>query len=387
MVTNNKKKTLEKINEFSVKHQLEWGEDKCKVMEIGKHKEKRTQWKLGDKTIENCQNYKYLGEVISRDGKNGANIKERIGKVKAAVIQGMTYARSRIMQKIGTNVTLRFHESNIVPTLLYGCETWTLDSKEASLIERINLWALKKLFGLPPTTPTPAVRYVTGTLFTDIHIKKIQLIYLQSLLHKENDYLAKDSLFTLKENKNGWAKNISRTLEQWGLEQDWSRIAAVSKPAWKREVEKAAENQNKNKLMEECQARSRGTSRVKTKTKSIVEKLQSDNYKRVPLPLIRNLTSMQTRALIMGRYGMLDCKNNYAMKYGSKMCLDCDTVDDETHRINDCTKYRGVDGSEGREGINFEMIYSDSMCEAITVINTILSVWDLEHGKNTIKSV
>ena len=63
--------------------------------------------------------------------------------------------------------------------------------------------------------------------------------------------------------------------------------------------------------MEECQARSRGTSRVKTKTKSIVEKLQSDNYKRVPLPLIRNLTSMQTRALIMGRYGMLDCKNNY----------------------------------------------------------------------------
>ena len=139
--------------------------------------------------------------------------------------------------------------------------------------------------------------------------------------------------------------------------------------------------------MEECQARSRGTSRVKTKTKSIVEKLQSDNYKRVPLPLIRNLTSMQTRALIMGRYGMLDCKNNYAMKYGSKMCLDCDTVDDETHRINDCTKYRGVDGFEGREGINFEMIYSDNMCEAITVINTILSVWDLEHGKNTIKSV
>ena len=24
-------------------HQLEWGEDKCKVMEIGKHKEKKTQ--------------------------------------------------------------------------------------------------------------------------------------------------------------------------------------------------------------------------------------------------------------------------------------------------------------------------------------------------------
>ena len=27
-------KTLEKINEFAVKHQLEWGENKCKVIEI-----------------------------------------------------------------------------------------------------------------------------------------------------------------------------------------------------------------------------------------------------------------------------------------------------------------------------------------------------------------
>ena len=210
-----------------------------------------------------------------------------------------------------------------------------------------------------------------------------QLIYLQSLLQKENGYLAKGSLLTLKENKNGWAKNIAKTLEQWGLEQDWDCITAISKPAWKREVEKAAEIQNKNRLMEECQSRSRGTSRVKTKTKTIAEKLKMDNYKR----MIRHLTSMKTRALIMGRYGMLDCRNNYAMKYGGKVCPECNTVDDEAHRINDCIKYRGVNGFGRGENIDFEMIYSDVMCEAMTVINAILSVWDLEHGKNVIKSV
>ena len=67
-------------------------------------------------------------------------------------------------------------------------------------------------------------------------------------------------------------------------------------------------------------------------------------YKRVPL---LKLPSIQTRALIMGRYGMLDCKTNYAVKYGGKNCLDCNMLDDEAHRINDCVKYSSVNRCDG----------------------------------------
>ena len=42
--------TLNEIQEFSVKHQFEWGQDKCQVMEIGNHKEKKNEWKLGQKS-------------------------------------------------------------------------------------------------------------------------------------------------------------------------------------------------------------------------------------------------------------------------------------------------------------------------------------------------
>ena len=56
--------TLEVINEFAIKHQLEWGENKCKVMEIGTHKEINKQWDLSNKKIETCHEYKYLGEKI-----------------------------------------------------------------------------------------------------------------------------------------------------------------------------------------------------------------------------------------------------------------------------------------------------------------------------------
>ena len=40
----NKEGTLKAIHEFGIRHKIEWGEDKCKVMEIGKHKEMRSEW-------------------------------------------------------------------------------------------------------------------------------------------------------------------------------------------------------------------------------------------------------------------------------------------------------------------------------------------------------
>ena len=145
------------------------------------------------------------------------------------------------MQRLGTRVSLKLHETVIMPTLLYGCETWTLDSKEMSLVERTDLWTLKKLFGLPPTTPTPAVRFITGTLYMNVRIGIKQLIYLQQLLRKEDDQWIRDALMTLKEDGTGWAKTIRHTLEQWELESDWEINATESINTRKREVHQAAE--------------------------------------------------------------------------------------------------------------------------------------------------
>ena len=51
-------------------------------MEVGRHKERREEWSLGEKTITKCDTYKYLGEEIARDGKNKTNLEERFKKVK-----------------------------------------------------------------------------------------------------------------------------------------------------------------------------------------------------------------------------------------------------------------------------------------------------------------
>ena len=44
-------------------------------MRVGRHKTTNTMpWKIGDMQIEETKTYKYLGDVISNDGKNGKNI-------------------------------------------------------------------------------------------------------------------------------------------------------------------------------------------------------------------------------------------------------------------------------------------------------------------------
>ena len=165
------------MNNFAFKRQLEWGESKCKVMEIGKHKEKKDSRKLGTKTITKGTTYKYLGEIISRDGKSEANISERFQKTKATVISIMTCARSDIMKKIETNVLLKLHETVTLPSFLYGAETWMINKGERKEVDKIEIWAWKHMLGLPTTTPNPSIVFATGSLYASIRVEMKQLNY------------------------------------------------------------------------------------------------------------------------------------------------------------------------------------------------------------------
>ena len=199
--------TLAALNEFALKHQLEWGTEKCKVMEIGKSKERRSEWKFGEKTITNCQTYKYLGEEISRDGKSIRNILERFKKVKGTVRAIMTCSKSKIMKSIETKILLKLHESVTLPTLLYSAETWELNKGDKKEINKIEIWSLKQMLGLPTTTPTPAVIFATGMLYATIRVEMKQLLYLHQLLQKENEHWAQVALNLMDRNNARWAKN------------------------------------------------------------------------------------------------------------------------------------------------------------------------------------
>ena len=381
-------KALLNAYEFALKHKLEWGLDKCKTMEIGSHKEKRASWRLGEKEIGKCENYKYLGEQINRNGKNDLNLKERCDKLRITARAIITCCKTEIMSRIGMKIILKLHEAETIPALLYNGETWTLNKTEKRLIDQAEIYAWKKMVGLPQTTPTGGIILTIGCLFATVRLGIKQLLYLHKILLKEDDHWTKVTLNVMKDYDIGWARQINELLESWQLEREWPQIQRKSPQEWKTEVQAAAEKINISRLAAECETTSRTETRQKTKTKFVMTSISNTDYTRRHDSFIdRHPSVLHTRALIMGRYGMLQCANNFSCGYGSKICTECNAVDNEEHRINECRKYDGTNLYNSANKITYDDIYSDDEVKCFAVVDRILSVWDLGNGKNNMRQV
>ena len=131
---------LSKMDTFAKDHKLQWGANKCKVMPLSKCDIK--QWPFGDLVIESCEEYKYLGDVITKDGKNTKNITERKNKVMATTISIASLASNEVLTKMETPVLLQLHEQMTIPSLLNNAEAWNLLVKEQKEIEQTEIMCL-----------------------------------------------------------------------------------------------------------------------------------------------------------------------------------------------------------------------------------------------------
>ena len=240
------------------------------------------------------------------------------------------------------------------------------------------------MLGLPKTTPTAAITFVTGSSYASIRVQVKQLIYLRKVLQKEDSHWTKITLSALHDANIGWAKQIDETLTKWGLEADWDKIKEKTKNEWKRQVETAADKINRERMLKECHKKERGEEVIKTKTKRLVQKLQDDAYSRQPFMNKNNKPIV--RAYIMGRHGMLQCAANFSNGYGGKMCGKCGVEDNENHRINFCTEWSGINLSDNDDKIDYELIFSDNETESMKVVEKIIDIWDLGNGKNCMRS-
>ena len=83
----------------------------------------------------------------------------------------------------------------------------------------------------------------------------------------------------------------------------------------------------------------------------------------------------------MGVCGMLDCANNY----GTKICDQCNQVDDESHRIKYCKKWKNVNLHGSSLKIDFSRIISRDP-ETLERLGCVIEkIWDLENGKNVMR--
>jgi endonuclease/exonuclease/phosphatase family metal-dependent hydrolase len=86
--------------------------------------------------IEQVKSFKYLGSIITEDGRSHVDVKARIAMAKDAFNK-----RKELLTK-GLSMTLKKRMVKVLvwPIVLYGCETWTLLQDEINRLEALEAW-------------------------------------------------------------------------------------------------------------------------------------------------------------------------------------------------------------------------------------------------------
>ena len=282
---------------------------------------------------------------------------------------------------IETKVILELFEKCILPSLLNNCESWTLSQPEEVQIEKITITAIKRLFNLPTTTPTAAIIFSLGLLYTTQSVDQRRFLYLHKLLNRENDHWNKQMLLHLHTTNLGWAKNISEKLAEYGLESNWDIIKSKTRNEWRASVNKAVNERNKQRLIENCTTATATGTKINTKTKEIHGRLITEQYNRQPLNELYHGNKQRTKTIILARHRMLECGKNFRGTM-SEICRSCNVTDDENHRLNECTRW--IVGNQPE--LNFNDIYSTEIEVIDNLIQHLNNLWEFKYANGRMKT-
>ena len=138
------KSLLMKVKEESEKVGLKLNIQKMKIMTSGPI----TSWEIDGETVETVSDFIFRGCKITADGNCSHEIKRRLllGRKVMANIDSIIKSRDLTLP---TKVHLV--KAMVLPVVMYGCESWTIEKAECRRIEAFELRCWRKLLRVPWT--------------------------------------------------------------------------------------------------------------------------------------------------------------------------------------------------------------------------------------------
>ena len=98
---------------------------------------------IDDTKLKYVESFRYLGSIISNDGSLDKEVTTRIQKAN----QALGRLRTKVLQHNSVRLAtkLKVYHAVIIPSLLYGCETWTLYRRHVKQLEQFHTRSLRSI--------------------------------------------------------------------------------------------------------------------------------------------------------------------------------------------------------------------------------------------------
>ncbi|BHF57900.1 hypothetical protein SprV_0100084600 [Sparganum proliferum] len=202
------------------------------------------------------ENFPYLGSTLSRNTKIDHEVANRISKASQAFGRLQSTVWNRHGLQLSTK--LKMYKAVILPTLLYGAETWTVYTKQARRLNHFHLSCLRRILRLnwQDRIPDTDLLERTGILSIYTILRQMQLRWSGHLVRMDDDRLPKRFFYgdvaTGSRRQGGQIRRYKDTLKS-SLKRlqinptNWEEIAH-DRPTWRRAVKTGATIYEANRI-------------------------------------------------------------------------------------------------------------------------------------------
>ena len=292
----------------------------------------------GEFVMKELKDEKWLGDYLAEDLKKSVmlTIRKREAKTRRAGFEIMNIVKDYRAQQVGGFLTsLVLWETCVIPSLIYNCSTWVgIGKEEIKVLEGLQDYFLRMLWGTGPGAPRMALRADTGTRSIESRIwcEKIMLIFHISRL--EDGELAKDMLEEqVANNWPGLAKEVDELAKM--LRIDNPKDTQLGKKAYKEEVYRTCRWRDEAIMKEEM-----GKMKEKKMRTMYFQNLEMKEY-------VKKGTLYTARKTWEVRSHMLDLAGNYPghKKYEQSdwKCQACNQqVREDQEHVTQCEGYEDL---------------------------------------------
>nr|VZH91277.1 unnamed protein product [Spirometra erinaceieuropaei] len=202
------------------------------------------------------ENFPYLVSTLSRNTKIDDEIAHRISKAS----QTFGRLKSTVWNRHGLQLStkLKMYKAVILPTLLYGAETWTVYSKQARRLNHFHLSCLRRILRLnwPDRISDTDAQGQTGILSIYTMLRQMQLRWSGHLVRMDDERLSKRLFYgdvaTGSRRQGGqiwrYKYTLNSSLKRLQINPtNWEELD-IDRPTWRRTVKTGAAIYKANRI-------------------------------------------------------------------------------------------------------------------------------------------